>query len=199
MRQEPFGGFETVDEERTESAEAVMSVFDETVALYFRIRAASEDIHGHSRISGAMRGVLRDLRKSGPQTVPQLARRRPVTRQHIQAIVNDLQRAGLVELIDNPAHKRSRLISMTPAGEQALDEIVAREEAMLSRTEIPVSVAELEAARRVLGRLRETLESDQWRRLITELFYPEGEAPRNPWIDGSEYDPLPGRRDGHSR
>jgi len=57
-------------------------------------------------LSAARRGVLRSLARLGPQTVPQMAGARPVSRQHIQTIVNALAADGLVETIDNPAHKR---------------------------------------------------------------------------------------------
>jgi DNA-binding MarR family transcriptional regulator len=170
MRQRATAHSSTPDESSSaRRTESVMSVLDEAIALYLRLRAVAEDIHEGYGLSGAMRGVLRDLRKLGPQTVPQLARRRPVTRQHIQAISNDLQHMGLVELADNPAHKRSKLIRLTPAGEQALREITAREAAFLSRVDVPISVEELEQAGRVLMDLRQSLESDKTRRLVREM------------------------------
>lgn len=187
MRHQTFGTPETPDEvERSACTESVMSVLDEAVALYLRLRAVAEDIHGHGEISGAMRGVMRDLKKNGPQTVPRMARRRPVTRQHIQAIVNDLQRLGFVELAENPAHKRSRLVQLTPEGCEALLEIEAREKAALAQADIPVSVSELESTRQVLVGLREMLESEEWRRTVRNTFYEAGEQPRNPWIDDQD-------------
>ena len=168
-----------------------MSLVSETVALYFRVRAASEDIHAHSSLSGAMRGVLRDLDSSGPLTVPQLARRRPVTRQHIQAIVNDLQRHGLVELVDNPKHKRSHLVQLTPAGRQTLQEIVERERSVLERVELQVSEEDLQTATEVLTRLRRTMEQDEWRSTIRQMFYEDGDVPPNPWIDDTDDEPEP--------
>jgi DNA-binding MarR family transcriptional regulator len=154
---------------RSGSADAVMSTFEETVALYLRLRALGEELHAASGISGAMRGVLRDLHRVGPQTVPQLARRRPVTRQHIQAITNDLQDMGLVELIDNPRHKRSKLIQLTTAGRDALEKIAAREIELLKRVDVPIPVPELSQTRSVLVRLRELMEGDDWRRAVREL------------------------------
>lgn len=171
---------DVVDGERTES---VTSVFDEAVSLYLRLRAIGEEIHKHAGLSGAMRGVLRDLNKVGPQTVPQLARRRPVTRQHIQAITNDLQEMGLVELADNPAHKRSKLVRLTPSGKQALREIHEREATFVSRTEVPVSTSELNTASRVLARLRETLESRESNRLIREMFGPHTASSGSSWAN----------------
>lgn len=170
MRHQVYGQIDAQDEAtRADCTEAVSSVFDETVALFLRLRALGEAIHDGSGLSGAMRGVLRDLEKLGPQTVPRLARRRPVTRQHIQAITNELQELGLVELIDNPAHKRSKLINLTPAGKQALQEIAEREADLLSRVEVPISASELEATSRTLVRLRQAMESEEWRRAVREM------------------------------
>jgi DNA-binding MarR family transcriptional regulator len=189
VRQKAYGDSERPDErEDNQPARAVMSALEESVSLFFRLRAVLEDIHGHSDISGSMRSVMRDLNHHGPQTVPQMARRRPVSRQHIQAIVNDLQRAGLVSLSENPRHKRSRLVRMTPAGEEALQAIILREHEVLNRIELPVSIEELAQATTTMARLRETLESKEWRQTVRRLLYQDGNTPQNPWIDeGDDY------------
>jgi hypothetical protein len=41
-------------------------------------------------MTAGKRGVLKGLDRLGPQTVPQMARARPVSRQHIQTLVNRL-------------------------------------------------------------------------------------------------------------
>ena len=183
-RAEQSGRFEEQGESR--SAEAVMTVLEETVSLFFRLRAVLEDIHGHSDISGSMRGVMRELKHHGPLTVPQMARRRPVSRQHIQAIVNDLQRAGLASLAANPRHKRSKIVQLTLKGEEALNHIIEREHAVLNQMEIPVSVEELRETRDVLVKLRAMMESPAWRQTVRSVLYQDGDTPDNPWIDESE-------------
>jgi DNA-binding PadR family transcriptional regulator len=115
-----------------------------------------------------------------------MARQRPVSRQHIQAIVNDLQRAGLVELIENPRHKRSRLVVLTRLGNAELDEIISREQAVLSAIEIPVTPAELAQTEDVLVRIRTVLESPLWRQTVRRVLYKDGATPDNPWLDDSE-------------
>jgi DNA-binding MarR family transcriptional regulator len=184
MHQETSGDRNRSDaNEQARQAAMVMNVMEEAVGLFFRLRAVMEDIHGHSEISGSMRGVLRDLTANGPLTVPQLARRRPVSRQHIQAIVNELLRADLVELAENPRHKRSRIVKMTPAGEKAMREILERERAVLDEIDLPVSESELGHAQDVLRRLRQMMEDHEWRNTIHRVLYQDGEAPENPWID----------------
>jgi DNA-binding MarR family transcriptional regulator len=66
------------------------SLINETVALFYRLRVVAEQIHRQGETSGPKRGLLKSLDRFGPQTVPQLARSRPVSRQYIQSIVNQL-------------------------------------------------------------------------------------------------------------
>lgn len=53
-------------------------------------------------------------------TVPQIARRLGVSRQHILRLTTDMVAEGLVELVPNPDHKTSPLVQLTPAGRGTL-------------------------------------------------------------------------------
>ena len=57
---------------------------------------------------------------AAPLTVPQVARRLGVSRQHILRLTNELTADGLVEPIANPDHKTSPLLRLTPDGESTL-------------------------------------------------------------------------------
>jgi DNA-binding MarR family transcriptional regulator len=59
----------------------------------------------------------------GPLTVPQIARRLGVSRQNVQRVANDLAAAGMATFRQNPDHKSSPLLDLTPAGRRALDRI----------------------------------------------------------------------------
>jgi DNA-binding MarR family transcriptional regulator len=104
--------------------------------------------------------VLRELDQGGPQTVPQLARTRSVTRQHVQAQVNALAEWGLVELIDNPAHKRSRLVRLTSAGRESVAELERRALDRLGRLETSMGLTEVRAAIAVIRAVAAAPESD---------------------------------------
>ncbi|AZG46680.1 MarR family winged helix-turn-helix transcriptional regulator [Gordonia insulae] len=58
---------------------------------------------------------------AGPMTVPQIARRLGVSRQHILRLTNSLADEGLIEQVVNPDHKTSPLLKLTPAGRDVLD------------------------------------------------------------------------------
>lgn len=58
-----------------------------------------------------------------PMTVPQVARRLGVSRQHILRLTNDMVTEGLVEFVPNPDHQTSPLVHLTPAGRATLQAI----------------------------------------------------------------------------
>lgn len=84
-------------------------------------RHHAEDPSG-ARWTQSQKELLLDLKERGPQTVPQLARYRRVSRQHVQVIANRLIEAGLIVTQPNPAHLRSCLLGLTPAGVDAMAE-----------------------------------------------------------------------------
>jgi len=132
--------------------------------LHFLLKALADQLHEDLGISAAMRSVLASLTASGPRTVPDLARERPVSRQHIQTIVNDLLTRGLVETLPNPSHRRSPLVGLTDEGQRHYRLIRQREADLLSRTAPSVSHADIAAA----TRLFDLLERDLARR-VAEL------------------------------
>jgi DNA-binding MarR family transcriptional regulator len=112
--------------------------------------------------------VLQQLHRQGPQTVPEMARSRPVSRQHIQTLVNELLAHSLVELRKNPAHKRSRRVALTPKGKGRIEAMLAREEIALERLPLNVTPQELLQAAQVLESVRESLKGEAWAQIVTE-------------------------------
>ena len=112
---------------RTPAGGALEEVLLTCVGTSFRIRAAGQRVVPEALTSwGGVGGLLRSLKADGPQTVPQLARARPVARQRIQRLVDECATAGLVEFGDNPAHRRSKLIRLTAKGEATCAEISSK-------------------------------------------------------------------------
>jgi DNA-binding MarR family transcriptional regulator len=142
---------------------ALQGVIDETVSLFHVLRALAAQLHQQGDLTAARRGILRSLDRLGPQTVPQMARARSVSRQHIQLEVNELEADGLVELLDNRAHRRSRLVRLTPRGKASLDAMYRREAAFFATLELALPEATLHATAEVLQTLRSALETAQLR------------------------------------
>lgn len=105
------------------------------------------------------------LGQLGPQTVPQLTRTRPVSRQYIQKVVNQLQEDGLVEFIDNPAHKRSSLVQVTKSGHELLEMIQQREAILFTQIAPFVETEELENTAQVLRTVKQYFESKAWQQV----------------------------------
>ena len=59
-------------------------------------------------------------------TVPQIAQMRPTSRQRMQRLADELAAEGLVEFVDNPKHRRSKLVRLTPKGGARYRELNAR-------------------------------------------------------------------------
>ena len=120
-------------------------------------------------MSGALRSLLRSLDKHGEQTVPQLARDRSVTRQHIQTLVNQLADAGYIEFVENPAHKRSPFVRLTPQGKKTVDTMNRREHKLVSKSGVGVSDQKMREAAETLRDVRTFFEREQWQRMLKTL------------------------------
>ena len=145
-------------------ATALMELFDEMASLSHRLRAVSGGLHGDHVLSAARRDILRGLDSLGPSTVPQLARARRVSRQHIQALVKMLLRDRLAAIEENPAHRRSFLLRLTPQGKRLLEQMDKRERKLLANIPLHITSKELQRAGATLRALRESLEGNKWTR-----------------------------------
>ena len=130
-----------------------------TALLFFRMRRAAEEVLGDGAQSSGRRSILKTLVAGGAQTVPQMARFRAVSRQHIQKLVNGLLDDDLVELLHNPAHKRSRLVAVTGKGRRVAAATARREERILLEVSRGIPLADIRTATRVLQTLEGAFES----------------------------------------
>jgi DNA-binding MarR family transcriptional regulator len=96
--------------------EAVAELMLEVAQCFFRIRAVGQKAGLITRWGGGAFGFMRSLALLGPLTVPQIAEMRPTSRQRMQRLADELAAEGLVEFIDNPKHRRSKLVQLTPKG-----------------------------------------------------------------------------------
>ncbi|AXK45293.1 MarR family winged helix-turn-helix transcriptional regulator [Brachybacterium saurashtrense] len=125
--------------------------------VYRRVARIVEQDEQVSGLSVGVRNVLDQLRRDGRRTVPQLARTQDLSRQYTQRMVDRARADGLVELVDNPAHRRSRLVRLTPAGDAAIAAVLARERSRLERVGGDLTAAELAGTLRVLHHMDQAL------------------------------------------
>lgn len=116
--------------QRCVTPEALLELSVAVIELYFRLEAATQAIAGFAQAGGEW-GIMRSLILDGDQTVPEMARARPVSRQHCQTIVNRLYEQGFVDFIENPRHRKSHLIAITKKGrvrfQQMTDQFLSAE------------------------------------------------------------------------
>lgn len=128
-------------------------------ANFNRLKAAGDALHKDDGVTSAMRAVMESLADHGPQTVPEVARTKRVTRQHIQTLADQLAAAKLLTFKDNPAHKRSSLMHLTAKGERTFTAIRTREKSVLAELADLLPQRDLEITLRTLTRLQTALDS----------------------------------------
>lgn len=99
----------------------------------FRAMAATADEYlAEAELSAADRAVMEFLYPDHALSVPDIARRYTVSRQHVQVTVNSLVTRGLLRSSPNPQHKRSRLIRLSSLGRDTFADIHRRESALVA-------------------------------------------------------------------
>lgn len=177
--------------EASEGVQELGKLLLEVKALAMRLRQLSSPGPEANGIPSTGRQILRLLAQHGPQSVPQMARRRCTSRQNIQVLVNRLVREGCVELAGNPAHKRSSLFLLTERGRDVLAASTVQEDGLLTLAAY-FSIQELQSASRLLQQLRQ--------RLGPEFPVPKlaqaSQTPKNPVPEGKLVEHLEIREAG---
>jgi DNA-binding MarR family transcriptional regulator len=121
--------------------------------LFRALAQASGRILEDFGISVAERAVLEFLYPDEALTVPEIARRYQVSRQHVQVTVNALLEAGLVAAAANPRHKRSPLIHLNGTGRARFCDIRQHEEIVVNELFAGVPAADVRLTRQTLAAL----------------------------------------------
>jgi len=132
-------------------------LLDQARLLWHVMVQAAERLHEGEPVTLGMRAVLEFLARNGPTAVPGIARSRQVTRQHIQALVSDLIELRLVSLDENPAHRRSSLVRLTPQGQKVIERMKRRERQFFDGLELEARSDDLRRAAATLSAVREAL------------------------------------------
>jgi DNA-binding MarR family transcriptional regulator len=131
--------------------------FVEVNGLANCLKKTRASLHQSEHLPPGGRSVLQLLGEEGVQSVPQIARLSFSSRQNIQIVVNRLHSEGWVELIENPAHKRSPLVQLTELGKSLLASAAEREEAFWARLPTLAVGDDLSSVTALLRQVRESL------------------------------------------
>ena len=123
-------------------------------------RAMAERADAYLRDSGltvADRAIMEFLYPDVELTVPQIARRYQVSRQHVQVTANRLIEEGLLQAHNNPQHRRSPLLRLSDLGRDTFAEIRHNEGALLDEIYVDIEIADIAMTRRTLESLLRNL------------------------------------------
>ena len=137
----------------TGKGEAIADSDARSGAFFFRIRAVGQKTGLITSWGGGAFGFMRSLALIGPLTVPQIAQMRPTSRQRMQRLADELAAEGLVEFIDNPRHRRSKLVRLTRKGDARFREMSARLLAIASTMGADLSEADIRKTIEIVRRL----------------------------------------------
>jgi DNA-binding MarR family transcriptional regulator len=140
-------------------ANAIADLLLEVAQCFFRVRALGQRTGLITSWGGGAFGFLRSLALYGPLTVPQIAEMRPTSRQRMQRLGDELAAEGLVEFVDNPRHRRSKLVRLTSRGDERYREMNSQFLTMASTMGTALSDADIRKALGVVRRLSEDVKA----------------------------------------
>ena len=101
----------------------------------------------------ADRAVMEFLYPHEQLSVPEIASRYQVSRQHVQVTVNPLLKKGLLERRPNPRHKRSSLMQLSEKGGETFTKILAKDKETVEQLFSIIPNEDQEVTRRTLDTL----------------------------------------------
>jgi DNA-binding MarR family transcriptional regulator len=140
-------------------AEAIEELMLEVAQCFFRIRALGQKTGLITSWGGGAFGFMRSIALLGPLTVPQIAQMRPTSRQRMQRLADELAAEGLVAFIDNPKHRRSKLVRLTPKGAARYRDLNARLLSIASTMGVSLSEADIRKTSRIVHELSEDVKA----------------------------------------
>jgi DNA-binding MarR family transcriptional regulator len=91
---------------------------------------SNENLEGFG-ISVADRAVMEFLYPDKMLSVPEIAEKYKVSRQHVQSTINSLLAAALVVAKENPRHKRSSLMMLNSKGRKLFETVLKKDEEVI--------------------------------------------------------------------
>jgi DNA-binding MarR family transcriptional regulator len=116
---------------------------------------------GQYQLSVADRAVMEFLYPQEQLSVPEIASRYQVSRQHVQVTVNALRKKGLLESGPNPRHKRSVLMKLSEKGGELFAEILAKDKQTVEKLFSAVPPEDRKVTHRTLETLLRELSREE--------------------------------------
>jgi len=133
-------------------------IADETYQVYDCLKQAEDLMFSAMAMSSPERTILWTLFRDGTQTVPAIARKRQLSRQRVQQIMNGLLKSALVQRAENPAHEASPIYGVSQAGKTRLLAMLKKERRFYRDLSPRLGSPRLSAALSVLKEIRTDIE-----------------------------------------
>ena len=137
---------------RTPAGDAFTALLGQVIGLTRRFTTAGEALAKPAGQTLARWLVLETIQDK-PATVAQIARTLHLARQGVQRLADVLVRDGLAVYQDNPAHRRAKLVRLTPEGRTALRSIQTAQAAWADALGARIGEEELRQASVLLDRV----------------------------------------------
>ena len=144
---------------RTTAGDAFTALLGQVLGLTRRFTLIGE---GLARPAGQTlaRWLVMEMVQDDPATVAQIARRLHLARQGVQRLADLLVRDGLAVYEENPAHRRAKLVRLTPSGRAALRTIQRAQAAWADTVGAELGEADLRQASILLDRVVHAISQD---------------------------------------
>jgi DNA-binding MarR family transcriptional regulator len=156
------------DRRKRPTALAMDLLIREILFSFFRLNATGERLFARMGQTPGKVSLMRSLMEQGPQSVAQIARARPVARQAVQRMADELAEQALIEFVENPTHRRAKLARLTAKGKKLMDEAMAAELRWAGRLARNFGEREVEIARDVIRRLTGILTDERLASLLSD-------------------------------
>ncbi|WP_275785083.1 MarR family winged helix-turn-helix transcriptional regulator [Pararhizobium gei] len=146
--------------ERTDAGDAFAAFSISVLRVAAHLNAESEALAKPSGQTGARWQVLAAAQHA-TMSVAEIGRVLGLARQGVQRIADILETDGLVRYEDNPAHQRAKLLVLTPAGTQILEDMETRQAGWADALGAEIGATSLNTATEILARVIEELEQQE--------------------------------------
>ncbi|MDH4183222.1 MAG: hypothetical protein OEV92_03295 [Nitrospinota bacterium] len=148
--------------------EALKLVLSETRSLFHHMKLLAEDSYQQESLSGGNRGILHDLACMGPQSPAQLTNLRPLSRIHIEDMIEPLESHGYISQTGQLDENNQPMVELTDKGRRYIQSSDKRELEILTSISNSVPREEMLIALDVLRAIRKSFDGDLCKR-ISEL------------------------------
>jgi len=115
------------------SGKELHNFFSEVFKLQHLLSQVIDQVHEQAGMRTPQKHLAEALQSGREMTVPDAAAHLGVSRQFVQTLSNEMAASGLLRFSDNPRHKRSKLISLTPQGREVLNKAQRIEAEIIER------------------------------------------------------------------